>query len=149
MTGIIKRERGPRVRGLGWPMRDLFGELFEAAGWDAEQHSLTGAFVPPIDISEDENGLALAVELPGIAREDLDVRIEDGVLIIHGEKKQTPTPDDACACRVERRYGQFTRSVRLPEHMDVEAIEAAYADGVLTLSIPKTEVSKPRTIKIK
>ncbi len=149
MTGIIKRERGPRVRGLGWPMRDLFGELFEAAGWDSEQHSLSSAFVPPIDVSEDENGLTLAVEAPGVAREDLNVRVEDGVLIIHGEKKQALTPEDACACRVERRYGQFTRSVRLPEHMDVGAIEAAYADGVLTLSIPKTEVARPHTIKIK
>jgi HSP20 family protein len=108
-----------------------------------------GRLMPPIDMAEDEGSVTLTAELPGISRENLEVTIEDGVLTVQGEKKEEETAEGASYRRVERRFGQFERRIRLPEHIDAEKVEASYKDGILRVRMPKTKATKPKAIPIK
>ena len=135
-----------------WPLGHLFDDIFESL--DDEFGHLPARwagthFVPTIDVAEDEGAMTLMAEVPGMGREDLDVTVEDGVLTIRGEKKEEKTSEGTAFRRVERRFGQFERRIRLPEHIDAEKIEATYKDGVLRLRMPKTEAAKPKAIPIK
>ncbi len=103
---------------------------------------------PAADIRETEEAFLVEAELPGIAKDDVTVTFEDGVLSLSGERKFEEESGEGTLRRVERSYGSFTRSFRLPREVDAEAVTAAYADGVLTVTIPKTETAKPRTIEI-
>ena len=110
--------------------------------------SLPAAWNPRVDISETDEELAVAAEIPGMAKEDIKVTVANGILTIEGEKKEENEETEKQARRVERRYGAFKRSFRLPSAVDADSIAATYRDGVLKLSLPKAETAKTRAIEI-
>jgi len=107
-----------------------------------------GAWAPPVDIFETQDRLVIRAEVPGVPKEDMDVRIENGVLNLHGERKQDADDKDEIAHRTERVYGTFTRSFSLPTTVDATRITASYKDGVLEVNVPKAETAKPTMVEI-
>ena len=107
-----------------------------------------GSWVPPVDIVEEPERLLFRAEIPGVSKDDIDIKVENGILILRGEKKQEREIEGETAHRVERFYGSFTRSFSLPATIDAEKIQARYKDGVLELVLPKAEIAKPRKIHI-
>lgn len=107
------------------------------------------SWVPPVDIEESSDSLIVRAEVPGVNPEDLDVRFENGVLTIRGERKFENRNNDRNFHRVERSYGTFVRSFTLPTSIDGERISATYENGILELRMPKREEAKPRKIAIK
>jgi HSP20 family protein len=108
-----------------------------------------GLMAPSIDVSEDKNSLRITAELPGLERKDINVEVKDGVLSIRGEKRMEEESRDRNYHRIERRYGSFYRALALPESVDPAKVDAAFKNGVLTVSMPKREETKPKMIPIK
>ena len=107
-------------------------------GTDTEETS----WMPTVDISETENGYEIRAELPGVSEDDVKVSVTDNLLTVKGEKRQEEETEGKNYHRVERRYGSFQRSFTLPRHIETDAINAEFKDGVLTLGIPKGESRK-------
>ncbi|MGH7339345.1 MAG: Hsp20/alpha crystallin family protein [Candidatus Rokuibacteriota bacterium] len=105
-------------------------------------------WLPPVDVRETEDALTLLVELPGIKREDVDITVEDRTLTVHGERKFEQDLERENYHRIERAYGTFTRTFTLPANVQADNVKATFADGVLTIELPKAEESKPRKIAI-
>jgi HSP20 family protein len=108
-----------------------------------------GAWTPPVDIFEKQDHLVIRAEIPGVQKEDMDLRIENGVLTLHGERKQDTEIREDAAHRVERVYGMFTRSFTLPTTVDAAKVTATYKDGILEVSVPKAETARPKQVEIK
>ena len=116
---------------------------------DGEQESLSmGNFIPPVDIYEDAQQLVLKLEVPGIAQENLDVRVENQTLTVKGERKFEKNEKEENFHRIERRYGSFTRTFTLPQTVDTSAPKATYEHGVLAITLPKKEAAKPKQVKV-
>jgi HSP20 family protein len=111
-------------------------------------NSILTAWAPSVDIYETENELAVKADLPEVEEKDLDVRVENNVLTIRGERKLEQSVKEENYLRIERSYGSFSRSFSLPNTVDTQAIKAQYADGVLTVTLPKHAESKPKQVKI-
>ena len=122
----------------------LFSDVFERQG---EESSLT-AWAPSVDIYETEHELVVKADLPEVDPKDLDIRVENNILTIRGERKFEKNVNEENYLRVERSYGSFARSFTLASTVNSEAIKADYQNGVLTLSIPKREEAKPKQIKV-
>jgi HSP20 family protein len=114
--------------------------------WGADEGY--GAWAPPVDIFEKGDALVIRAEVPGVDRNDVDVRIENGVLMLKGERKHEEDVQEKSAYRMERVYGSFTRSFSLPTTVDASKISARLKDGVLELRLPKTEEAKPKRVMI-
>jgi HSP20 family protein len=108
-----------------------------------------GAWAPAVDIFERQDHLIIRAEIPGVQKENMDVRIENGVLTLHGERREEKDVKDVSAHLQERVYGSFTRSFSLPTTVDATKVSAVYKDGVLEVTVPKIETAKPKTIEIK
>jgi HSP20 family protein len=106
------------------------------------------AWVPPLDVRETEATFAVTVDLPGLEPDQVEVTFEDGLLTIRGQREFTKEVDEEQYHRIERSYGSFARSVRLPRTADAEKIEASFDKGVLTVEVPKREEAKPRAIEV-
>ena len=140
----MERARGRYIFG---DFDDLMGSRFRSSVVLRREET---AKMPAIDVSENEGAYLVKAELPGVAREDLDVTIKDGVLAINAERKKEKKDDkDGRVIREERYYGKFVRSLRLGSDVDESGIEAHYEDGVLNLSLPKTAEVKPRKVDVK
>ena len=140
----MERARGRDIFG---DFDDLMGSRFRSSVVLRREET---AKMPAIDVSEDEGAYLVKAELPGVAREDLDVTIKDGMLSINAERKKEKKNDkDGRVIREERYYGKFVRSLRLGSDVDESGIEAHYEDGVLNLSLPKTAEVKPRKVDVK
>ncbi|MCL6566136.1 MAG: Hsp20/alpha crystallin family protein [Acidobacteriia bacterium] len=126
-------------------MNRLFEDTFSRAR--ADESSLA-AWVPPVDIYETESELVLKADLPGIQEKDLDIRVENNMLTIRGERKFDQTVKEDNYLRVERAYGTFSRSFSLPNTVNPDAIRAEYRNGVLEVRMPKREESKPKQIRV-
>jgi HSP20 family protein len=122
----------------------LFGEAFDRS---SDEGSLT-TWAPPVDIYETEHELVVKADLPDVKPEGLDIRVENNILTIRGERKFEKKVDEGNYLRVERSYGSFSRSFALANTVNTEAIKAEYKNGVLTLTIPKREEAKPKQIKV-
>ena len=105
-------------------------------------------WAPAVDIYETENELVLKADLPDMNEEDLDIRVENNMLTVRGERKFETTVKEDKYLRVERSYGAFSRSFSLPSTVDTEKIKAEYKNGVLTVELPKRAESKPKQVKI-
>src|SRR5258705_10203911 len=105
-------------------------------------------WVPPVDIQETENELILKADVPDVELKDIDVRIENGTLTLSGERKFSSERTSGGFHRVERGYGTFERVFTMPDTVDAEAVKADYKNGVLTVTLPKKEIAKPRQIKV-
>jgi HSP20 family protein len=116
----------------------LVGRAFSRSAW-----------VPALDVRENEDMFEVTVDLPGMAPEDVSLTFEAGVLTITGKREFTRDESQETYHRIERSYGTFARQIRLPRTADTEKIEASFDKGVLTVTVPKAEAAKPRTIEVR
>ena len=134
------------LEGFGTRLPRLWEEMFR--DWPGGPGRGQG-FVPAIDVHDDDHHYTVTVELPGAKKDDIHIEVEQGMLTLRGEKKSEREERKEKRRWVERSYGSFSRSFTLPRDADAERLEASFKDGVLTLTIPKSEAAKPRTIAIK
>jgi HSP20 family protein len=127
-------------------MNRLFRESYSPEG--PKDALTTTSFAPPVDIYEDEHNITLKLEAPGIDEKDIDVRIDNNTLTVHGERKIEKEEKEENFRRVERQYGSFTRSFTLPSSVDVSQVSADYAQGVLNIKLAKKAEAKPKQIKV-
>ena len=140
--------RWDQSRGLT-SLQDQVNRLFEDNFTrDRSGHADLATWAPPVDIYETENELVIKADLPDVQDEDIDVRVENNMLTIRGERKFEKDVNEDDYLRVERAYGPFMRSFSLPNTVNSESIRAEYRNGVLTLHMAKREESKPKQIKI-
>lgn len=121
-------------------LNDFFGRT-------GQESNLT-SWAPAVDIYETEHELVVKADLPDVKPEELDIRVENNILTIRGERKFEKKVDESNYLRVERAYGSFSRSFALANTVNTEAIKADYQNGVLTLTVPKREEAKPKQIKV-
>ncbi len=124
----------------------LFRESYSPEG--PEEALTTTSYAPPVDIYEDEHNITLKLEVPGIDEKDIDVRIENNTLTVHGERKIEKEEKEENFRRVERQYGEFTRSFTLPSSVDPRQVSAHYDKGVLKINLAKKAEAKPKQIKV-
>ncbi|MBV9574213.1 MAG: Hsp20/alpha crystallin family protein [Acidobacteriales bacterium] len=131
-------------------LQDRMNRLFrDSYGSEGRDESLTTtSFAPPVDVYEDEHNISLKIEVPGIDEKDIDVRIENNTLTVHGERKFEKEEKEENFRRVERQYGSFTRSFTLPNTVDAEQVKASYDKGILKISLAKKAEAKPKQIKV-
>jgi len=124
----------------------LFRESYSPEG--PEEALTTTSYAPPVDIYEDEHNITLKLEVPGIDEKDIDVRIENNTLTVHGERKIEKEEKEENFRRVERQYGEFTRSFTLPSSVDPRQVSAHYDKGVLKINLATKAEPKPKPIKL-
>ena len=129
-------------------LQDRMNRLFRDSFGDREEALTTSTFAPAVDVYEDEHNITLKVEVPGIEEKDIDVRIENNTLTVHGERKFEKEEKEENYRRVERQYGSFTRSFTLPNTVDAEKVSANYEKGVLNIKLAKKAEAKPKQIKV-
>jgi HSP20 family protein len=130
-------------------IQDRMNRLFGGAYLRDEDTSFRGSWAPAVDIFETENhDLVVRAELPGLNREDIQVSVENGTLVLKGEKKFDAEVKEEHYRRIERSYGTFHRSFTLPNTVDPAKVGADYRNGVLTVKLPFRDEAKPRTINI-
>lgn len=108
-----------------------------------------GEWLPSLDVAETKNELVVKAEVPGMDPKDIDISLSDGVLTIKGEKRQEKEEKEADYHVVERSYGSFMRSVQLPKEVQSDKISASYKNGILRITLPKSEEAKKKEVKIK
>ena len=130
------------------PGRDLFDHFFD--DWNVPALFNEGReWVPAFDITENEKEYVVNAELSGIDMKDLEVTLTDGILTVKGEKKQETEENGEDYHRIERRYGSFHRSFRIPKKVQTDKVDASYKDGILELTLPKSEESQVKKIEVK
>ncbi|MCY0853278.1 Hsp20/alpha crystallin family protein [Cupriavidus sp. D39] len=136
-------------RAMGEFLHEPFADFGGLDRWFGDFSS--SRFQPRIDVVDDGEALRITAELPGMDREDLQTTIEDGALLLRGEKKQDIQSEENGCYRLERAYGAFMRSIPLPDGVDVDHVDAKFERGLLTLRLPKTGSSQSavRTIEVK
>ena len=120
-------------------------------GLNDELHRLfadSQCWAPALDVHEDKDSFTIRAELPGLKREDIDVSLQDGALVISGERKEEKVSEGTEVHRRERFYGKFQRALTLPTPVAADKVKAAYKDGVLTVTLPKAEEAKPKQIDV-
>jgi HSP20 family protein len=146
MTVLTRIEPFRELSTLQDRMNRLFRASFDDAGRD--ESLTTSSFAPAVDVYEDEHKVTLKIEVPGIDEKDIDVRVENNTLTVHGERKIEKEEKEENYRRVERRYGSFTRTFTLPTTVDTENVSANYDKGVLKVNLPKKAEAKPKQIKV-
>ena len=130
-------------------LQDRMNRLFRETQGNSQEEPLTSSsFAPAVDVYEDEHNVTLKIEVPGIDEKDIDVRIENNTLTVHGERKIEKEEKEENYRRVERQYGSFTRTFNLPPTVDAEKVQADYDKGVLKVTLPKKAEAKPKQIKV-
>jgi HSP20 family protein len=130
-------------------LQDRINRAFRESYSGGEDEALTtSSFAPAVDVYEDEHKVTLKIEVPGIDEKDIDVRVENHTLTVHGERKIEKDEKEENYRRVERQYGSFTRTFTLPQTVDTENVSATYDKGVLTVGLPKKAEAKPKQIKV-
>ena len=144
MTAITRWGRVANFNTLQEQVNKLFEHTFNGQG----ENSAITSWAPAVDIYETENELVLKADLPGVTEKDIDVRVENNMLTVHGERQFDTKVKEDNYLRVERSYGSFSRSFSLPNTVNTEAISAEYKNGVLTVQLPKRAESKPKQVKV-
>jgi len=134
------------MTGLKQEMDRVFDRFFETR-W--EDMPALGDWVPKVDVSETKDAVVVKAEIPGMEANDVHASLQENVLTISGEKKQEKEENDERYHRMERSYGSFTRSVRLPAGVDSSKVNASFKSGVLTVTLPKTAAAKATPIPVK
>lgn len=148
MVAITRRESTPNLFGLQ-RLNRILDEAFAGLPFPEQGGNiLTASWVPATDVSEDANTIQITMELAGVNPEDVRISLEGNVLTIRGEKRQEDEENSERVHRIERIYGMFERAFVLPNTADPDRIEARYENGVLTVSVPKTERARPREIQV-
>jgi len=130
-------------------LRDEIDRLFESPLTELTRTSnLLSGWTPALDVYEDKDNYTVKAELPGMKKEEIEVSLHEGTLSISGERKSESKHEDAEVYRAERFFGRFQRTVSLPSAVAVDKVKAAYKDGILTITLPKTEEAKPKHIDV-
>jgi HSP20 family protein len=132
-------------------LQERMNKLFEESlrrGRTTEQEYPMGSWMPAVDIYETEDRIVLKADLPGVEQEEIDLRIEDNTLILRGERKFAHEERKEDFLRIERTYGSFQRTFRLPSTVDQSRVKATHDDGVLQVVLLKKENSRPQAIKV-
>lgn len=131
------------------PTGQTFGLLEDTLNRFFTTPATSRPWTPPVDIVETEQELILTADVPDMTEKEIAISIEKSTLTIKGERKFDKKDDKASYHRIERSYGAFARTFALPETVDAGKVSAAYKNGVLTVTLPKVELPKPRTIEVK
>ncbi len=123
----------------------LFDEFF---GADRMLSRTDEAWYPAVDIKENKDAYKVVMELPGLSKDDVQISLEDGVLIVKGEKKSEQEEKEGDYQYYERRFGKFERMFRINSEIKQDQVDASFKDGILTIELPKTETAKPKQIAI-
>jgi HSP20 family protein len=123
----------------------LFDDFF---GADRMLSRTDGVWYPAVDIKEDKDTYKVVMELPGLSKDDVQISLEDGVLIVKGEKKSESEEKEGDYHYYERRFGKFERMFRINSEIKQDQVEASFKDGILSIDLPKTETAKPKQIAI-
>ena len=147
---LVREKNGFPLFGLRNGIDRLFDEFF-GNGLGAVESRVAGptAFVPAIDVKETEASLVIEVEVPGLKPTEVNVQIEDGTLVLRGERKQEKEEKTRQWHRSERYWGKFERWIPLPEYADLEKVDATCKDGVLLLTVPKKAGAKSKAISVR
>jgi HSP20 family protein len=145
---IRYREPFQQLERMGREMDRLWDSFFEDRP-TVRGREWMGDWLPSLDLSETKNEFVVKAEVPGMTAKDIDISLNGGVLSIRGEKKQEREEKEENYHFVERTYGSFNRSIRLPGGVHSDKIKASYKDGVLKVTLPKSEEGKRREVKIK
>ena len=145
MTMITRWDPFRELNTITDRMNRLFQDTY---GTQSREEGLTGNFVPPVDIYEDEHNITVKMEVPGIDQKDIDIRMENNTLTVRGERNFEKDEKEENFHRVERRYGSFYRAFTLPNIVDAEKITADYENGVLKIRLAKKAEAKPKQIKV-
>ncbi len=145
---IVRWEPFRDLMGVQERMNRLFDEAFRGVQRAGEEDSLGGSWAPLVDVYEHEGSIVLKAELPGIEPKDVDVKVENNVLTLRGERRLDSEIKRENCHRIERAYGAFSRSFTLPNLVDTDKIQAEYKDGVLRLTLPTREEAKAKQITI-
>ena len=146
---LVRWEPFHNLSSIQGRMNRIFDEAFRGQPSGSEDDwALGGTWAPAVDIFEHEGNIVLKAELPGLDPKDVDIRVENNVLSLRGERKFEGEVKRENCHRVERAYGTFSRSFTLPNVVDTEKIEADYRDGVLQVTLPQKEEAKPKQIQI-
>ena len=129
-------------------LREEINRLFESPTGSGNGSEVFNTWAPAVDLYEDHDNLIVKAELPGFKKENLDISLHEGNLTISGERKQEQACEEAATSRSERFFGRFQRTVSLPKSVKPNAIKASYKDGILTVTLPKTEDAKPKQIEV-
>jgi HSP20 family protein len=129
--------------------QEQMNRLFDGTLRTRDGESALTTWAPAVDIYETENELVIKVDLPDVNEKDLDIRVENNMLTIQGERKFEEKTSRDNYLRVERAYGSFSRSFSLPNTVDTDAIHAEYKNGVLTVQMPKRAEAKPKQVKVR
>jgi HSP20 family protein len=117
-------------------------------GREEQEERPTPRWAPTLDVAESDDAYHIDVEVPGLKPEDIDVTIDQGMLTVKGERRSEEETRERQYHRIERRYGAFRRSITLPSHVDASRVEATYDNGVLRLTVPKTQAAQPKRITV-
>jgi HSP20 family protein len=149
MANLVRRDPFRELTTLQERVNQLFNQpLGPFAGFGADQALTASSFIPAVDIYEDQHNITLTAELPGVEEKDLDIRVENGILTISGERKMEHEENQENFHRVERSYGRFTRSFTLPPTVDTDNVKANFDNGVLKIALAKREEAKPKQIQV-
>jgi len=130
-------------------LRDEINRLFELPFGDMARESEFFNWAPAVDVYEDKDHLVVKAEVPGLKKEDIDISLHQGSLIISGERKEESNEENGESSRSERFFGRFQRALELPKPVNPDQVTATYKDGILTVKLAKTEESKPKQISVK
>jgi HSP20 family protein len=147
-AGITRWEPMRELASLSERMNRLFDEWRHLPGRPAGEESVLAGWAPAVDIRETRAAIEISAELPGVDVDDVQVSAESNVLTIRGERKHETKEEGETYHRVERAYGAFERSFTLPTTAEPGQIEAKFKDGVLALTVPKSEEARPKAVQI-
>jgi HSP20 family protein len=133
---------------LNRPERDFFDRFFADFALPSIAFEDT-EWMPAFDVSETDKELIVKGEVPGMDKKDINITVSDGMLTIRGKKKHEKKEENEQYHRVERRYGAFSRTMRLPHEVEADKVDATYKEGVLSIRLPKSEAVEPKKIEIK
>jgi HSP20 family protein len=145
MFDLVPWEKTKTLSRLKKDMDDLWSRFFGDVGFPTFGGGMWG---PALDVKETKENIIVAAEIPGLTAKDVEVTISGDTLTLKGEKKQEKEEKEESYHMIERRYGAFSRSIRLPAEVDTKNIKASYKDGLLIVTLPKTETAKEKQIKI-
>jgi HSP20 family protein len=148
---LIRWDPFRELTGLQDRMNRLFQDAWSGSSLTpgrSEESLSQGSFVPPVDVYEDEHSIVLKMEVPGIDQKDIDIRLENNVLTVRGERNFAKEEKEENFQRIERRYGSFSRAFTLPNTVDTDNVNADYENGVLKIGLSKRAEAKPKQIKV-
>lgn len=145
---IVRWEPFRELLSLQERMNRMFGEYRGATAGADDEWALGGSWAPAVDIYEQGSDIVLKAELPGVDPKDVDIRLENNVLTLRGQRKFENDVKKENYHRVERSYGAFSRSFTLPSVVDQNGIKADFKDGMLKVVLPKREEAKPKQVEI-